>query len=439
MHNRSGVVTSSSGPAISKPRGLSSKILLSHGAADLPPGELALVRCDLVMMNDVSGAMAIRAFERIGASRVFDPARVVLVADHFVPAKDIRSAELVASLRRFAERFGIEHYYELGRTAEAGIEHTLLPELGVIRPGALIAGGDSHTCTYGAFGAFGLGLGSTDIASTLALGEIWIRVPKTTRVEFLGLPGPFTAGKDLILAVLSQLGSAGAEYAALEFTGDAVDRLGVFDRMALCNMAVETGAKTGICTPNEAVNSWLQERIAGPVDVIAADEGDAYDEVISVDVSDLAPLVAEPPSPAAVRAVDELPVGLRLDQVYVGNCANGTLADLRQLVTGLAGRRVARGTRLIVVPASNSVQRAASAEGLLETLAEAGAVIVPPTCGACFGGHMGILGPGERALATTNRNFRGRMGHWDSEIFLANAYVAGASAAAGEIADPRRS
>ena len=300
----------------------------------------------------------------------------------------------------------------------------------------LIAGGDSHTCTYGAFGALGLGFGSTDIASALALGEVWVRIPETWRVQFGGTPGPYTAGKDLILAVLAQTGSSGAAYRALEFCGDVVDGLSVDDRMALCNMAIESGAKSGICAPNEAVLDWLATRVPGPL-VVPEGADDAPDRTLHVDVADLAPLVARPPDPADVCPVDELPTGLRLDQVYVGNCSNGTLSDLRQLVAGLAGRRVAPGTRLVVVPASNAIQRAALAEGLIETLVDAGAVLVPPTCGACFGGHMAILGPGERALATTNRNFRGRMGHPTSEVYLANAAVAGASAAAGEIADPR--
>ena len=436
MHRLWEVALSTAQRTGSRAAGLTTKILAGHGAGDAEPGALATVTCDLVMMNDVSGSLAMRAFERMGAERVFDPQRVVLVADHFVPAKDVRSAELVGDLRRFAERYGIEHYYELGRTAEAGIEHTLLPELGLIAPGALIAGGDSHTCTYGAFGALGLGFGSTDIASALALGEIWVRMPETIRIEFVGQPGPWTAGKDLILAVLRQTGSSGAAYGALEFSGDVVDALSVDDRMALCNMAIETGAKSGICAPNDAVMDWLDARSVRRVDAPVADE-DGYDHVLRIDVEGLPPLVARPPDPAAVTAVDELPSGLRLDQVYVGNCSNGTLSDLRQLVAGLAGRRVALGTRLIVVPASNAVHRAAVTEGLIETLVMAGAVIVPPTCGACFGGHMGILGPGERALATTNRNFRGRMGHVDSEVYLANAAVAGASAAAGAIVDPR--
>lgn len=437
MHRLWQVAVSTSHRTGSRAAGLTTKILAGHGAGDAEPGALATVTCDLVMMNDVSGSLAMRAFERIGAVRVFDPERVVLVADHFVPAKDVRSAELAADLRRFAQRYGIEHYYELGRTEEAGIEHTLLPELGLIAPGALIAGGDSHTCTYGAFGALGLGFGSTDIASALALGEVWVRMPETIRIEFTGQPGPWTAGKDLILAVLRQTGSSGATYGALEFSGTSSTSSPSTTGWR-CATWPSRRAKSGICAPNAAVLEWLDARSVPRVEALVADE-QGYDHVLRVDVDGLPPLVACPPDPAAVVAVDELPSGLHLDQVYVGNCSNGTLSDLRQLIAGLAGRRVARGTRLIVVPASNGVHRAAITEGLIETLVMAGAVIVPPTCGACFGGHMGILGPGERALATTNRNFRGRMGHVDSEVYLSNAAVAGASAAAGAIVDPRTS
>jgi 3-isopropylmalate/(R)-2-methylmalate dehydratase large subunit len=411
------------------------KILLAHTESDTAaPGEIVMVRCDVVMTNDISGPMAFRAMEKMGAKRVFDPAKVVIVPDHFVPAKDERSAALQKLLRDWAAEQGVA-YYEQGR---GGIEHQVLVEEGWVVPGSVIAGGDSHTCTYGAFGALGLGFGSTDIASALALGEVWVRMPETIRIELVGQPGPWTAGKDLILAVLRQTGSSGAAYGALEFAGEVVDGLSVDDRMALCNMAIETGAKSGICAPNTAVLDWLDARSVPAVDSLVPDE-DGYDHLLRVDVDGLAPLVACPPDPAAVVAIDELPSGLRLDQVYVGNCSNGTLSDLRQLIAGLAGRRVARGTRLIVVPASNGVHRAAITEGLIETLVMAGAVIVPPTCGACFGGHMGILGPGERALATTNRNFRGRMGHVDSEVYLSNAAVAGASAAAGGIVDPRTS
>ena len=413
---------------------VTSTILERHGVRDLSPGAFALVSCDLVMLNEVSGAFALRAFDEMGADQVFDRDRVALVCDHFVPAKDADSAELVSGLRRFAERQRIEQYWEVGRTLHAGIEHTLLPEVGLVAPGDLIIGGDSHTCTYGAFGAVGLGMGSTDIAATLALGEIWIRVPEVIDVEFTGAPGPFTSGKDLILALLARTGTAGANYQALEFRGAAVTALNLDERMALCNMSVEAGAKTGLVAADERTRSWLDGRLTRPYPELHSD--DSWHARLRIDVQGLKPMVAQPPSPAAAVAVDSVDGPVKVDQVYVGNCANGTITDLRQLASMLAGRTVAAGTRLIVVPATQAIYGQALREGILETVLAAGGMVSPPTCGACFGGHMGILAAGETAVATTNRNFRGRMGHPDSRVYLANAYVAGAAAVSGELLDP---
>ena len=422
--------------SIVEPLTIAQKILAAHGVQDVTPGAFGLARVDLVMCNDVSGSVALREFERIGVPRVFDPTRVALIADHFAPAKDLQSAEFLGRLRSFAEAQGIDNYWEVGSTPDAGIEHTVLPEQGLVRPGDLIAGGDSHTCTYGAFGAFGTGVGSTDIAHALALGEIWVRVPVSIRVRFLGERGPYVTGKDLILAYLRQSGVGGATYAALEFTGPVVDGANVDERMALCNMAVEAGAKTGIVAADEVTLAWVAERAPERRLVpVHADEGAEYAGELTIDVDGMAPLVARPPSPADAVPVDELQ-GVGIDQVYVGNCSNGTLTDLRQLARMLEGRRVAPGTRCIVVPATQSIYRHAIAEGIIETLLSAGALISPPTCGACFGGHMGILGAGETAVATTNRNFRGRMGHPDSNVYLANAWVAGAAAVTGELVDP---
>jgi 3-isopropylmalate/(R)-2-methylmalate dehydratase large subunit len=416
---------------------VSRQILERHGVADSTPGTYALVSCDLVLLNEVSGGLALSAFEKMGAERVFDPARVALVCDHFVPAKDATSADLAANLRRFARRHGIENYWEIGSSVDAGIEHTLLPEAGLVRPGDFIPGGDSHTCTYGAFGAFGTGMGSTDMAAALALGEVWIRVPETERVRYLGEPGRHVTGKDLILAYIRQVGVAGATYRALEFQGSAISALGIDGRMALCNMAVEAGAKTGIVQADDTTLAWLAEHVTAALPPVPTAGADAtYDHETTVDVEGMGPLVARPYSPENVIGIDEVPPGIHVDQVYVGNCSNGTLTDLRQLAEMLRGQRVARDTRLIVVPATQRILRQALAEGLIDTIIEAGGMISPPTCGACFGGHMGVLGAGETALATTNRNFRGRMGHRDSQVFLANAYVAGATAVAGEIAAP---
>jgi 3-isopropylmalate/(R)-2-methylmalate dehydratase large subunit len=416
---------------------LTGKILRAHGVQDVTPGAYGLARPDLVLLNEVSGAMAIRAFAQMGAERVFDPARVALVIDHFVPAKDTNSAELANDLRRFARRYGIEQLWEVGVTADAGIEHTLLPELGFVAPGDFIPGGDSHTCTYGAFGALGTGVGSTDIAAALALGEVWVRVPEVVRVSFAGWPGPYTTGKDLILAYLGEVGTSGATYASLEFEGPAVQALDIEGRMALCNMSVEAGAKSGLVAADETTLAWLRGRVDdAALRPLAAGPDARYDATTVIEVEGLEPLVARPPSPADVIPISEIPAGTRVDQVYVGNCANGTIADLRQLALILEGRTTAPGTRLIVVPATQSIYRRALAEGILDTVVAAGGLVSPPTCGACFGGHMGILGAGETAVATTNRNFRGRMGHRDSEVFLANAYVAGAAAVAGELVSP---
>jgi 3-isopropylmalate/(R)-2-methylmalate dehydratase large subunit len=421
------------------PQTLTAKILASHGVEDLTPGAFALARIDRVMLNDVSGAVTITEFERMGASKVFDPEKVACVVDHFWPAKDARSAALVGRLRTFAERQGIADYWEVGSTPDAGIEHAILAERGRVLPGDFLLGADSHTCTTGAFGAFATGMGSSDIAAGLALGEIWIKVPETIAVSYTGDLAPHVTGKDLILAFIAQSGTDGATYASLEFGGPAVDALGVDERLALCNMAIEAGAKAGMVSADATTLTWLRERAGVDVaDPVVADPGATYDREVAIDVTGLRPLVAAPSSPGNVMPVDELRArgNVKVDQVYVGNCSNGTLTDLRQLVEMLGDNKVARGTRLIVVPASQRIYRAAIEEGLITRIVEAGGAVSMPTCGACFGGHMGILDAGEVAVATTNRNFRGRMGHPDSSVYLANAYVAGAAAVAGELVDP---
>ena len=406
--------------------------MLAHtDAGDVHPGDVVMLRCDLVMANDVSGPVAFRALERMGVERVFDPGRVVMVADHFTPAKDARSAELQKRLKDWSDAHGVA-YYGQGR---GGIEHTLLCEEGWIVPGSVIAGGDSHTCTYGALGAFGTGLGSTDIAACLALGEFWQTVPATIRVEFTGAKRPYVTGKDLILAVLAEIGVGGGTNAVLEFVGGGAEALTVDERLAVANMAVEAGAETGLFPADDTTAAYLAGRTERPWRSERSDPDAEFVRDVGIDLLRLPPLVALPHLPGNVVPVDEA-VGARIDQVYIGNCANGTMTDLRQAAELLRGRRVHPDCRAIIVPATQSVYLEAQREGLLDVFVEAGAMVSTPTCGACFGGHMGVLGPGERAVSTTNRNFRGRMGSGEAEVILANAYVAAAAAVAGELVNP---
>jgi len=414
-------------------RTLAEKILLAHADADdLRPGDIVQVRCDLVLANDVSGPVAFRALERMGVRRVFDPARVVMVADHFVPAKDARSAELQARLQRWSEEHGVV-FYGQGR---GGIEHTLLCEEGWITPGAVVAGGDSHTCTYGALAAFGTGLGSTDIASCLALGSFWQAVPETILVELASAPAAWVTGKDVILAVLEQIGVGGGTNAVLEFVGPGAAALSIDERLAVANMAVEAGSETGIFPADAAVAAYLEGRARRPWTAERSDPGAAFRRRLRIDLAALEPLVALPHLPENVVPVSSAP-RVRVDQVYIGNCANGTLTDLRQAASVLRGRRVHPRTRAIVVPATQAIWRQATAEGLLDALVEAGVLVSTPTCGACFGGSNGVLAAGENAVTTTNRNFRGRMGSPDAGVFLANAWVAAAAAVAGELVHPQ--
>ena len=390
-----------------------------------------MVRCDVVMANDVSGPVAFRQMAKMGVGRPFDPSKVVMVADHFVPAKDARSAELQQRLKEWSEANGVT-FFDQGR---GGIEHTLLCEEGWIVPGAVIAGGDSHTCTYGALGAFGTGLGSTDIAYCLAFGEFWQTVPSTIQVEFTGEKRRFVSGKDLILAVIGEIGVGGGTNAALEFVGDGAEALSIDERLAVSNMAVEAGAETGIFPADEVVAEYLAGRTDKPWSAERSDPDAELAQKLSIDLSSLDPLVALPHLPGNVVPLADV-LGTRVDQAYIGNCANGTITDLRQAAEILGGRRVHPGCRAIVVPATQRIYRQALAEGLLDVFVEAGAIVSTPTCGACFGGHMGVLAAGERAVTTTNRNFKGRMGSPEAEVHLANAYVAAAAAVAGELVDP---
>jgi 3-isopropylmalate/(R)-2-methylmalate dehydratase large subunit len=367
----------------------------------------------------------------MGATKVFDPSKVVMVADHFMPAKDARSAALQKSLKEWSDAQGVT-YYGQGR---GGIEHTLLAEEGWITPGIVLAGGDSHTCTHGALGAFGTGLGSTDIASCLALGELWQTVPETISVVFSGTKRSFVTGKDLILAVIDRIGVAGGTSKVLEFTGPGAADLTMDERLAVANMAVEAGSETGLFPADEVTAAYLQGRTERPWRAERSDEDATFAGEVRIDLDELPPLVARPHSPGNVVSVADA-AGTRIDQVYIGNCANGTMTDLRQTAEMLRGHKVHPDTRAIVVPATQDIYRRALSEGLLDLFVECGAIVSTPTCGACFGGHNGVMGAGENALTTTNRNFKGRMGSGDAGVFLANAYVAAAAAVAGQIVDP---
>ncbi len=415
------------------PRTIAEKIIATHAIEGfVAAGGIATVTPDILMLNDVSGPLAFEQFDAMGAKAPAEPARVVLIADHFAPASNIDSATAIGALRGFARKHGLAHFHEPGR---GGIEHTLLDELGLVGHGSIVFGADSHTCTAGAFNALGIGFGSTDLAAALATGRLWLRVPETIRVELTGEPGRYVTGKDVILHVIRQIGVDGAADAALEFGGPGLAGLGMDARMAIANMAVEAGADTCAFEGDAASTAHMAHRGRAACAPVLPDADAVYRARLEINLSGLSPIVACPPSPGAGVTVAELR-GQRVDQVYVGNCANGTMTDLRQVAEVLRGRRIGEHVRMIVVPATQRIWREALAEGLLDIIAAAGAAISTPTCGACFGGHMGILAAGEIAIATTNRNFRGRMGHPDSQVFLASAWVAAASAVAGEIVSP---
>jgi 3-isopropylmalate/(R)-2-methylmalate dehydratase large subunit len=416
-----------------KPQTITQKILATHCGQDyVEPGELILAKVDIALGNDITAPLAIKEFRESGAKQVFDRERVVLVADHFAPNKDIPSAIQCQILRRFAQEQGLVHFYEGG---DMGVEHALLPEKGIVVPGDLIIGADSHTCTYGALGAFATGVGSTDLAAAMITGECWFKVPESIRLIYKGAPGPWVTGKDLILHTIGDIGVDGARYMAMEFVGEAIARLDMADRFSMANMAVEAGAKNGIMAPDGKTLAYVKDRALRPYQVYASDDAASYAFEKVYDISRLEPQVAFPPSPGNVRPlsrVGEVPI----DQAVIGSCTNGRLEDLRLAAQVLKGRKVARGVRLIVIPATPLIYRQALDEGLIRIFLDAGAVISPPTCGPCLGGHMGILAPGEVAIATTNRNFVGRMGHPQSSVYLANPAVAAASAVAGRIAGP---
>ena len=416
---------------------MAEKILASH--ADLETvhaGQFIEAEVDIVLGNDITAPIAIREFAKLagdgGALSVFDPERIVLVADHFTPNKDIKSAEQCAVMRRFAQEQNLSHYYDVGCM---GIEHVLLPEEGLVGPGDVVVGADSHTCTYGALGAFATGVGSTDIAVAMATGRLWMRVPETIRIVYHGELQPWVGGKDLILYTIGQIGVAGARYMAMEFAGPAVDALSIEGRLTMANMAIEAGAKTGLFAVDDLTRAYVDGRAKRPYSHYYADRDASYARLIEIDASQIEPQVAFPHLPENSRAISQAG-DVRIDQAVIGSCTNGRLEDLRAAADVLRGRRVQPGVRCIVIPGSQRVYLDALREGLLEVFVEAGAVVSTPTCGPCLGGHMGVLASGERAVSTTNRNFRGRMGHPESEVYLAGPGVAAASAVAGKIAHP---
>ena len=415
------------------PMTITEKILAAHaGRETVSPGELIQVEVDLALANDITAPLAIAVFDNLGAQEVFDREKIALVPDHFVPNKDIASAQQVKVSREFAQRHRIKHFFELGET---GIEHVILPEKGLVSPGDLVIGADSHTCTYGALGAFSTGVGSTDLGAILATGKTWLKVPATIKLVYEGRLPHWVGGKDLILYTLGLLGVAGAVYHSLEFTGEVIERLSMTHRFTMANMAVEAGAKNGIFEPDEITKAYVEGRSDRQGNFLRSDPEAFYDQEIRIMVDHMEPQVALPHSPDHVRPISELD-SVPLDQVFLGSCTNGRLEDLREAAGLLEGQEVAKGTRFIVSPGSQSIYKEAIKEGIIETFLDAGAVIGPPCCGPCLGGHMGVLAEGERALSTSNRNFVGRMGHPKSEVYLAGPAVAAASAIMGRIASP---
>jgi len=412
---------------------MAERILAAHTDVEfVEPGQFADVRADVVLANDITAPIAIREFERIGVEEVFDRDKVLLVPDHFTPNKDIKSAEQSKVLRDFARRQNLTHYFEVGRV---GIEHVLLPEQGLVLPGDVVVGADSHTCTYGALGAFATGMGSTDIAVAMATGKIWMKVPETIKFVYHGQLPKWVGGKDLILHTIGLIGVDGARYQALEFSGEAVDDLSMDGRFTMSNMAIEAGGKAGLFAFDEKTRAYVESRARRPYTAYESDADASYAQVIEINISELEPQVAFPHLPSNARPlsqVGEVPI----DQAVIGSCTNGRLEDLQLAAQVLTGQKVHPYVRCIVIPGTQAIYLEAVRQGLVEAFVEAGAVVSTPTCGPCLGGYMGVLAAGERCVSTTNRNFVGRMGHPESEVYLANPAVAAASAVLGRIGGP---
>ena len=415
---------------------MTQKILAAHAGLDkVEAGELITAKLDLVLANDITGPVSIGEFERAGFDKVFDKSRIALVMDHFVPNKDIKSAEQCKKCRTFARRFDIDNFYDVG---EMGIEHSLLPEKGLVAAGEAVIGADSHTCTYGALGAFSTGVGSTDLTSGMATGQTWFKVPSALKFNLTGEPQPDVSGKDVILHIIGMIGVDGALYKSMEFTGPGVASLSMDDRFCICNMAIEAGGKNGIFPVDEKTVEYMKGRVDREYKVYTADEDAEYDEVYEIDLSEIKPTVSFPHLPENTHTIDEIKAmdEIAIDQVVIGSCTNGRLSDMKIAADILRGKHVAKGLRVIIIPATQSIYKDCIRLGYIDDFIDAGCVVSTPTCGPCLGGYMGILAEGERAVATTNRNFVGRMGHVKSEVYLASPAVAAASAVAGRIAGP---
>ena len=412
---------------------MSQKILAAHaGLASVKAGQLINAELDMVLGNDITSPVAVKEFEKAGFSCIKCPERVSMVMDHFTPNKDIKAAEQVKTVRTFANKYGVENFFDVGRM---GIEHALLPEQGLVGAGDLVIGADSHTCTYGALGAFSTGVGSTDMAAGMMSGQCWFKVPSAIKFVLKNKPAKYICGKDIILHIIGLIGVDGALYKSMEFVGDGIRYLSIDDRFTICNMAIEAGAKNGIFPVDDVTREYLNGRFRREIRVFEADADAEYERTVEVDLSKLEPTVAFPHLPENTRT-PEAWGDVKIDQVVIGSCTNGHITDLRIAADILRGKKVAKGVRCIIIPATNTIWKQAMHEGLFDVFIDAGAVVSTPTCGPCLGGHMGILAAGERAVATTNRNFVGRMGHVDSEVYLASPYVAAASAIAGKIATP---
>lgn len=412
---------------------MTEKILAKHaGIAEVKPGQLINCKLDMVLANDVTAPPAIKEFEKIGKP-VFDNTKIALVPDHFTPNKDIKSAGLAKIVRDFAHKHNIVNYFEIGRV---GIEHVILPEKGIVAPGMVTIGADSHTCTYGALGGFSTGVGSTDLGVALATGEAWFKVPETIKVNITGKKPKYICGKDVMLTLIGMIGVDGALYKALEFAGEGVKELNMTDRLTIANMAIEAGAKNGIFPVDDETLNYIKDRVTKPYEIVEADSDATYCQTVEINLSELKPVVAFPHLPENTHTVESIKEPITIDQVVIGSCTNGRLEDLAIAASILKGHKVHPNVRCIIIPGSQQVYLDAIHNGYVDTFIEAGAAVSTPTCGPCLGAHMGIMTAGERCVSTTNRNFRGRMGHVDSEVYLASPYVAAASAILGKIATP---